>query len=777
MALNRKGRANQESTIEVPKLLYPLEALGVSFNHESGGNLVGECPFCGKDGKFYVNPETGQWDCKAGSCHRSGNVPSFLEQYYKQSTENISVREWRRLAENRGLPTQAWKTLNLGYDGSHWIIPCRDARGKLVDLRRYKIGGRTQSLKGLKTGLIGGELLGIKERRSEPVYFCEGDWDVGAMRWLINRCRRQGIVVGTPGANVFKPEWVEWLSGRDVIYFYDADNAGDDGSLKAFRLTHTVTKRNRFVHWPESLPPGFDVRDYVIKEAQLKKRSAAGILKRLTKLSQPTPRRYDPAVQTDIRVKRPPEKVKALAAAGVRLDPETGRQIFDHVPDFPELLAEYKKWLHMPTKNVDALKILLAVVLSNQIPGDPLWLYLVAPPGGSKTELLLTLAEADDVLMRSSLTPHSLVSGFKMMAGGEDPSLIPQLHGKVFVIKDYTEIMSMHIAAQEEIYGILRGAYDGRVEKSFGNGVYREYEAHFSIIAGVTPVIHGNTRATLGERFLKFQLFDGVGFSAERQILAALENISHESEMRSKLAISTAAFLSQKVPDVLPYVPDWFKARIVAMAQLIAMLRAQVDRDVRDNIKSRPQHEVGTRLAKQLVKLGLGLAIVEGKKQLDEDIYDLIETVAFDTARGFSLDVFNCLLKLQVNHERIDKEFKGISSKELAETANIPMTTLQRKIEDLLLLGVIDRLVSIPDTGRGRLYLYRATPRIKELWKTAEIARVRNPCHTIPKEEIAVGGERSQCRVEGKHKHKPIVVAKRKKPKSGGVVVRRKKRS
>jgi len=88
----------------------------------------------------------------------------------------------------------------------------------------------------------------------------------------------------------------------------------------------------------------------------------------------------------------------------------------------------------------------------------------------------------------SSITPHALVSGANFSGGG-DPSLIPQWNGQVVIFKDLTVLLNLNIVAREEIFSIFRDCYEGRTEKSFGNGVRRVYDSKFGIIAGVTPII------------------------------------------------------------------------------------------------------------------------------------------------------------------------------------------------------------------------------------------------------------------------------------------------
>src|SRR5436305_8280685 len=52
---------------DIPKVLRPFQSLGVVLSPSSlggGDHATGDCPFCGREGKFSVSLASGQWDCK-----------------------------------------------------------------------------------------------------------------------------------------------------------------------------------------------------------------------------------------------------------------------------------------------------------------------------------------------------------------------------------------------------------------------------------------------------------------------------------------------------------------------------------------------------------------------------------------------------------------------------------------------------------------------------------------------------------------------------------------
>ena len=45
-----------------------------------------------------------------------------------------------------------------------------------------------------------------------------------------------------------------------------------------------------------------------------------------------------------------------------------------------------QSWLYI--EDIEAIDILYGTVISHYLPGEPVWLFFIGPPGGTKTELL-----------------------------------------------------------------------------------------------------------------------------------------------------------------------------------------------------------------------------------------------------------------------------------------------------------------------------------------------------------------------------------------------------
>lgn len=696
-----------------------FEDHGVDLTGESGDQVYGRCPFTDKDNKFYINKKNLLWDSKTAGL--SGNVNDFLRHMADRYVQGMTPALLRQLAEHRKLPIEAFITWGIGWNGRSYTIPVRDQRGRVVDIRRYALGGRVMSTAGVQTGLLGAEWL--PKLPSASVYICEGEWDAVALRWLFGKLAVAGVVLALPGAGVFKPEWIPWVSGRRVHTLYDKDAAGEAGEHVAFTRLKNNTQKLTFTHWPPDLPDGFDVRDWVTQGA-LAAKKPKGAWRGLQSFFQDLPRQTmvkdaDPTatVDPDVAHERGPEAVAPSKTTK-----------WAKAPTLEQVYEEFKKWLYLDS--TDAIAIMLASAVSQQIDGEPIWMFLVGPPGSAKTETLSTLSWVENAYMTSSLTPHSLISGASWK-DNQDPSLIPKLNGKIMVIKDFTSILSMRDTEKDEIFGILRDAYDGKCGKEFGNGVVRNYESRFTILAAVTPSIYAlsSSHTALGERFLKFGIGDNLLHRSEDAIIErAISNINQETEMRDQLADVINAFLVKRlkikkiVTDALPAIPDDIRKRIIALARFGARMRGSVTRDTyrNDIITSRPSAEVGSRLGKQLAKLVQALAVVHQRSTVTVEDYRLAKKVMLDTIPQRTEDILRHLLLT------CPKVTDTMTTNDIHAKSRYPVATVARIMQDLSILDIARRVITKTGTNAGNVTAWTLSEYIRDvitkagLYKTEE---------------------------------------------------------
>jgi hypothetical protein len=366
---------------------------------------------------------------------------------------------------------------------------------------------------------------------------------------------------------------------------------------------------------------------------------------------------------------------------------------------FKKVKECFGKWLYIEDELV--LDVVFATVVANRFLGDPVWLFLISAPGGSKSEILRALGTLEEIYMLSSLTENTLISGLKNKT---DPSLIPKLDGKILVIKDFTAILSIHKEARASIIGDLRDAYDGECSKTFGTGERKSYKSKFGLIAGVTPVIdkHWAVQADLGERFLRFRIrLDNRQKAIER----ADANAGLEQEMRGELSSVSKTFLSScEVPPIGDIkVESELSKKIMSLAHLLALGRSRVSRDGRDGtIDYEPDPEVGTRIAKQLKLLVAGFACIHDQDHINENSYELVRRVCRDTLPSREAKVLQTMFLIREETEVF------ASTQEVGDRSGFPTDTCKKVLEDFRLLQIVER------EGEGK-FKWRLAKRYWEL--------------------------------------------------------------
>lgn len=691
-----------------PRLLEPFIAHGVEFTGERGDERYGTCPFTGKAEKFYVNVKTGLWDSKTAGI--SGNVYQFLRHMAKLYTSQITETLLQRLADDRSLPLIAFAGWEIGWDGSHYTIPVRSFGGDVIDIRRYRPGINVMSTKGCHNGLLGAHSLA--EHRALDVYLYEGEWDCIAAQYLMKKAGKEGVCVAVPGAGIFKDEWVPWMCARVIHTHFDKDEAGDLGEQKVAGKLKGIARAVTYVHWPDELPDGFDVRDWVVYG--LNKKTPKRSWQRLVNLYESRPRnntKATAAAQHDV--------LRLTKTRAGNLSPT-----WKVAPTLEDVHRVFRKWLYLD--NTHGIDVMLSVLLSQRIEGPPVWMFMVGPPGSAKTEMVTALSELEMIYPTSTVTPHALISGANFQGTRSDPSLIPRLDGKVLVIKDFTAVMGMREQEKEEIFSILRDAYDGNCGKIFGNGVERSYTSRFTVIAAVTPLIYdlGYRHAQLGERFLKFSMADNLHHPDEYAIIRrAIDNTDRETKMRREIKTVVSEFVTRTLKDAPTVrIPELWKNKIIWLGRFGARMRGTVSRDTfrPEMMTSRPTAEVGSRLGIQLAKLCRALAMLAQRTEVAEADYLVVKKVMLDTVMQRTEDVLRCL------HTKCKRPDAFMATNDIAAATRYPRETVTRLLQDLHVLDIVTK-----KSSSNYKHQWTLSPYIRECIVNAQL--YQSPLETAPK--------------------------------------------
>ena len=106
---------------------------------------------------------------------------------------------------------------------------------------------------------------------------------------------------------------------------------------------------------------------------------------------------------------------------------------------------------HLLITDKDYLPIFTGTILAHRMNGEPAWLLIVAPPGGTKTEPIRSLYGYRGIYPLSDLSPRTLASGLDPH-GGDDPSLLARLCDEIIVLKDLTTVLQKSHDDRQEIF-------------------------------------------------------------------------------------------------------------------------------------------------------------------------------------------------------------------------------------------------------------------------------------------------------------------------------------
>ena len=396
--------------------------------------------------------------------------------------------------------------------------------------------------------------------------------------------------------------------------------------------------------------------------------------------------------QTNVK---PPQEEDALLATfkGLLVKEREGRD--QKPPETPrnpisfEALEEIvHKWLLINDKGL--IRVLVATVIANKLKADPVWLFIIAAPGGSKTELIRGLNKVDKVYSISDLTPQTFLSGEKNNKTG---SLLLRLpFGTIFTYKDFTTVLTMHRDKQQAIISQLREIFDGYYRKEFGTGETKDWVGKIGFIAGVTTVIdrHHEIYSVLGERFVQYRPIQPDRIALAKK---AISNSGGEDLMREEIQNAMADYISGiKIPEEKITAPDWLIDKVAHLASFVVKARSGIIRESYHTreIEQIPDPELPTRLAKQLITLATAFSLMNDG-QFTEDDYSLIYKIGLDSLPA----------KRKLTIEALLKQEDYLETSEFAIAIGYPTNTTRRILEDLQGLQLIDKQPKWKGTSDG----------------------------------------------------------------------------
>jgi hypothetical protein len=352
-----------------------------------------------------------------------------------------------------------------------------------------------------------------------------------------------------------------------------------------------------------------------------------------------------------------------------------------------ELREVFDRWLYLPDHG--PLLVVLAAVAANRLAGDPVWLLLVAPPGGGKSEILQSLAGLPDVHPCATLTEPALLSGTANRERDADAKggLLRVIGDRGIVLyKDFGSVLSMHRDARAQVMAALREIYDGSWTRHLGvdGGKTLHWTGTVGLLGGCTPTIdrHHAVMGAMGERFILFRLPE---IDNAEQARRALAHAGCESTMRAELTAAVAGLFEPGLREAQPC-STGDNERLISLATLVVRCRSAVERDgYSREIELIPEPEAPTRLVVVLKRLLGGLDAIGATR---EEAWPIVVKAGLDSIPAVRRDVINTL------HQAAEL----INTTEVGEAISYPTSTTRRALEDLTAHGIVDRVAG----GQGK---------------------------------------------------------------------------
>ncbi len=386
---------------------------------------------------------------------------------------------------------------------------------------------------------------------------------------------------------------------------------------------------------------------------------------------------------------------KVVADGIVAATPE--RPVADRRPAgevLTEAVETFRRWLHLPDPG--PLYAVLAAVTANHFDGDPLWLLVVGPPSGGKTELLNAVARRPDVHPAATLTEAALLSGTpRKEAKGAAGGLLRVIGDfGILLLKDFTSVLAQNKDTRAQLLGALREIYDGSWTRHIGSdgGRTLHWEGKVGLVGGVTPALdrHHAVLSSLGDRFLLLRL---PPVDAEEVGARAMSHIGRERQMRSELTAAADAVLGAADLDAgHRQLTDGEHRRLLDLAIFAVRARSAVERDgYSAEVLSIPEPEGPPRFLLALRRLLGGLEAIG----CDADAaWSVLASVAVDSMPATRRRLLEALIA----------GGSGQRTGALASAADLPTKTAARHLEDLALLGLANRTKASEATNAPDLW-------------------------------------------------------------------------
>jgi len=657
--------------------------------------------------------------------HAEALADSGITPDHTRARGYVSVDTKKRLEDlgitRAGRNVPGLLVLQLRADGSTWGYQYRPDRPRERDGRPVKYETPTGQRNGIDVPPGVGPQLGDP---AVPLWVTEGvkKADAAALAGLC--CVALPGVWSWRGRNgaggkVAVPDWHDVaLNGRRVILAFDSDVVRKRSVRFALdALADYLSSKAahvEFLHLPDDDQAKTGLDDYLADGHNVDD------LWRLVRPDAPA------VIETEPRGDEQPSAVTS-GTPGVR-------HIEQSAPvSLADTLDVFGRWLHLDDE-APVLGVAAAVV-ANLAEGDPVWLLIVGPPSGGKTEILSSCAGLPYVIPAATVSEAALLSGTSKRERTRDATGgLLRMVGDfgILLAKDFTSVLSQNLDTAKAAMAALREVYDGSWDRPVGSdgGRVLKWAGKCGFVGGVTPSFdrYATIVNALGDRFLLLRLPD---VAATAQALSALDNGDHETAMRAELAAAMQGLITgADITQVHRALSGSDRDRLVRLATFTARARTSIERDRYTNdLVVMPQAEGPARLVKAMRRLHGALYAIG----VDEaTCWKVLARISLDCAPAIRVPLLRALLDFD----------KPTRTSDLASTSGLVTKTAHRQLDDLVLLGMAER--SKQGDADNSPDLWEASSWLRDYWP--EQVGQQTTTHTPDPERGAPAPETAQQR-------------------------------
>jgi hypothetical protein len=385
---------------------------------------------------------------------------------------------------------------------------------------------------------------------------------------------------------------------------------------------------------------------------------------------------------------------------------------------FADVLEAVRSRVYMP--DPAPLEVALATYAANCITSaEPLWVFLVGPPSGAKTDVLSLMSGLPHTRLETRLTAASLLTchgreegvdpydaGFGILRDGGSFFILLVPEGSAIVVEGRR--------LDSDLFAVLRPiSTDGHYERTV-KGQQLGWRGKLGWLGATTEAIYELRMGDLGERFLYFPL---PPMSLDEEIRGGMMALNEERPSLEEVRPILHEFIhGLQIPSKPPKLTEDEKRRIVHLATFCTRCRSTVGWGGThgDEVVNLRQPERNPRLSRGCQSLlhGLRLPGIE-----DPECWRVLRQVALGSIPSRKRQVLRVLLGATA----------PLKTSGVAARTRIPETSVERDLHELCAFDVLVRHGDYPVTWAISAQYRRWWEEIVGTWGAVDLETLCEP--------------------------------------------------